>query len=84
MGLKKSLKKILIFRKSKYFLILINAEYFLFASRQTFLRYSSNFNSLSVVTTKSLTFRFSYILLWPVLAHQCVNLFPDMKKVAFI
>ena len=77
---KNPLKRILIFLKSKYFLILINANNFLFGFRQALLRCSSNFNSLSVVIPMSLTVRFSHILLLPILVHKCSNLFPEIKR----
>ena len=64
LGLKKSLKKNSYFFKTKYFLILVNTNNFLFALRQALLRCSSNFNSLSMVVPKSLPVVFSRILLY--------------------
>ena len=72
---------IIYFLKSKYFLILVKVHNFLFAFRQTFLRCSPIFNSLSMVwPKKSLTVLVSHILL---LAHRCLNVSQN-KMVTFI
>ena len=67
LGFKKSLK-----RNSDF----IN---FLFAFRQTLLKCSSNFNSLSMDIHQNLTALVFHILLIPTLARKYSNLFSKMK-----
>ena len=55
---------------------------FLFAFRQTLLKCSSNFNSLSIDIHKSLTTLVFHILLISFLAQKCSNLF--FKIISFI
>ena len=71
---KSPLNNILVLLKSKYFLIVVNADNFPFALRQTLFKCSSNFKSLSIVIPNNLTVlvsQFYHYQFYPINAQIC-------------
>ena len=83
---KNPLNSILALLKSKKFLIIINAWKFftrLLDFKHMMRKCSPNFNSLSIVITKSLTVLDSQNLSLSILAHKCSNVWPEINRWHF-
>ena len=79
----KALNRSLTLLKSKYFLIFVKTVSFLFALRQILVKCSSNFNSLSIVISNSLTVLFPHIISSLLVTQTWSNLLPVINKWHF-